>query len=150
MGGEGGGEMKNSLSDLGNGRCWSLGLRGVVSPKYTRMRQPMSCSPSSFWRIVMAESTSKKDTTIRLKDFSGAHVCTAPYWLIVSRIWTRLEGLKISGSNRLVIMRVFDGGEGSTSGGRSEKSSESDDLFLDDDRECWGEASVVDMLGNMP
>jgi len=47
-------------------------------------------------------------------------------------------------------MRVFDGGEGSTSGGRSEKSSESDDLFLDDDRECWGEASVVDMLGNMP
>ena len=49
-----------------------------------------------------------------------------------------------------VIMRVFDGGEGSTSGGRSEKSSESDDLFLDDDRECWGEASVVDMLGNMP
>ena len=46
-------------------------------------------------------------------------------------------------------MRVFDGGEGSTSGGRSEKSSESDDLFLDDDRECWGEASVVDMLGNI-
>lgn len=67
--------MKKSLSDFGNGRCWSLGFRGVFSPKYTRTRQPMICSPSTFWRIVIAESTSKKETTTRRKDFNGAQVC---------------------------------------------------------------------------
>ena len=33
IGGEGGGEMKNSLSLLGNGKCWSDGFMGVLIPK---------------------------------------------------------------------------------------------------------------------
>lgn len=38
MGGDGGGEMKNSRSDLGSARCWSVGFMGVFTPKYTRIR----------------------------------------------------------------------------------------------------------------
>ena len=33
MGGEGGGEMKNSRSDFGRARCWSEGFMGVFTPK---------------------------------------------------------------------------------------------------------------------
>jgi hypothetical protein len=42
-----------------------------------------------------------------------------------------------------VIIRVFDGGDGSTSGGRSEKSRESGDLVPDDARERCGEGMVA-------
>lgn len=38
IGGLGGGDIKNSLSLFGRGRCWSLGFMGVLMPKYTRMR----------------------------------------------------------------------------------------------------------------
>jgi hypothetical protein len=33
MGGDGGGEIKKSLSDFGSARCWSDGFRGVFMPK---------------------------------------------------------------------------------------------------------------------
>jgi hypothetical protein len=43
-------------------------------------------------------------------------------------------------------MRVFDGGDGSTSGGRSERSIESGDLVPDDARERCGEGMVACMF----
>jgi hypothetical protein len=46
-------------------------------------------------------------------------------------------------------MRVFDGGAGWMSGGRSEKSIDSGDLDLEDDRECCGEGIVAAMMWNM-
>jgi hypothetical protein len=46
-------------------------------------------------------------------------------------------------------MRVLDGGEGWTSGGRSEKSMDSGDLDLEDDRECCGEGIVAAMMWNI-
>lgn len=39
-------------------------------------------------------------------------------------------------------MSVLEGGDGSTSGGRSERSMESGDLFPDDARERCGEGVV--------
>lgn len=45
-----------------------------------------------------------------------------------------------------VIMRVFEGGDGSTSGGRSERSSESGDLVPDDARERCGDGMVASMF----
>lgn len=44
-----------------------------------------------------------------------------------------------------VMIRVFEGGEGVVSGGRSERSSESGDLVRDDVRECCGEGRSVAM-----
>lgn len=74
----------------------------------------------------------------------------------------RVAGWKISGARRFwglstlfygwvsckltVIIRVFEGGEGSTSGGRSEKSRESGDLLLDDARERDGEGRLACMF----
>jgi hypothetical protein len=43
------------------------------------------------------------------------------------------------------MIKVFEGGEGCTSGGRSERSSESGDLDRDDVRECCGEGRSVAM-----
>lgn len=100
IGGDGGGEMKKRRSDLGSARCWSVGFIGVFTPKYTRMRKPMSCSPSRACRTCIAESMSKKETTMRRKDLSGAHVCTLACWLIVSRISVRVDRWKISGAKR--------------------------------------------------
>jgi hypothetical protein len=48
-----------------------------------------------------------------------------------------------------VIMSVFEGGDGSTSGGRSERSRESGDLVPDDARERCGEGIVACMLATM-
>lgn len=45
-----------------------------------------------------------------------------------------------------MMMSVFDGGDGSTSGGRSERSRESGDLVPDDARECCGEGTVACMF----
>lgn len=45
-----------------------------------------------------------------------------------------------------MIIRVFDGGDGSTSGGRSERSRESGDLLPDDARERDGDGIVTCML----
>ena len=45
-----------------------------------------------------------------------------------------------------VIMSVFAGGDGSTSGGRSERSRESGDLFPDDARERCGEGFAACMF----
>lgn len=47
------------------------------------------------------------------------------------------------------MMSVFDGGDGSTSGGRSERSIESGDLLLDDARERCGEGMLCCMLAIM-
>jgi hypothetical protein len=43
------------------------------------------------------------------------------------------------------MMSVFEGGDGSTSGGRSERSRESGDLLPDDARERCGEGIVTSM-----
>lgn len=48
-----------------------------------------------------------------------------------------------------VMMRVFDGGDGSTSGGRSDKSMESGDLLRDDARERCGDGMLACMLAIM-
>jgi hypothetical protein len=48
-----------------------------------------------------------------------------------------------------VIMRVFEGGDGSTSGGRSERSRESGDLFPDDARERCGDGIAACMSAIM-
>lgn len=45
-----------------------------------------------------------------------------------------------------VIIKVFEGGEGSTSGGRSERSRESGDLLPDDARERDGDGMVTCMF----
>jgi hypothetical protein len=68
---------------------------------------------------------------------------------MVSRISVRVESWKISGARRFVIMRVFDGGEGSISGGRLERSRESGDRLLDDVRECCGDGRVACMFAIM-
>jgi hypothetical protein len=46
-------------------------------------------------------------------------------------------------------MRVFEGGDGSISGGRSERSIESGDLVPDDARERCGEGIVACMFAIM-
>lgn len=46
---------------------------------------------------------------------------------------------KISGARRFVIMSVFEGGDGSTSGGRSERSRDSGDLEPDEALERCGD-----------
>jgi hypothetical protein len=48
-----------------------------------------------------------------------------------------------------VMISVFDGGDGSTSGGRSERSRESGDLLPDDARERCGEGTVACMFAIM-
>ena len=53
---------------------------------------------------------------------------------------------KISGARRFVIMRVFEGGDGSTSGGRSERSRDSGDLLRDDARERCGDGTATCMI----
>jgi hypothetical protein len=45
-----------------------------------------------------------------------------------------------------VMMSVFEGGDGSTSGGRSERSRESGDLLPDDARERMGDGRVACMF----
>lgn len=50
------------------------------------------------------------------------------------------------GGVRTVIMSVFEGGDGSTSGGRSERSRESGDLLPEDARERCGEGMLTCML----
>ena len=49
-----------------------------------------------------------------------------------------------------VIMRVFDGGDGCTNGGRSERSSDSGDLEPDDARERCGEDVEACILAIIP
>lgn len=44
------------------------------------------------------------------------------------------------------MIKVFEGGEGSTSGGRSERSIESGDLLLEEARERDGEGRVACMV----
>ena len=60
---------------------------------------------------------------MRRKDLRGEKECSGAEALIRSRIWTRDGAEKIVGSWRLVMRRVFDGGEGIISGGSEERSS---------------------------
>lgn len=73
-------------------------------------------------------------------------MCTLECRSIVSRISVRVVNWKISGERRLVMIRVFEGGDGWTSCGRSEKSRVSGDLEPDDARERWGDGSVACMF----
>ena len=52
----------------------------------------------------------------------------------------------MSGGEHTVMIRVFDGGDGWTSGGRSERSSESGDVLPDDARERDGDGMVTCMF----
>lgn len=56
-------------------------------------------------------------------------------------LWTILSCLLT------VIIRVFEGGEGSTRGGRSERSNDSGDLVPEDARERTGEGISAGMFG---
>lgn len=60
-----------------------------------------------------------------------------------SRFWKTCQLLQLLESlcrkKHTVIIRVLDGGDGSTRGGRFERSIESGDLFPDDARERSGE-----------
>jgi hypothetical protein len=47
------------------------------------------------------------------------------------------------------MMSVFEGGDGSTSGGRSERSRESGDLVPDDARERCGEGTCACMFATV-
>ena len=59
---------------------------------------------------------------MRRKDLRGEKECRGAEALIRSRIWMREGAEKIVGSWRLVMRRVFDGGEGTISGGSEERS----------------------------
>jgi len=59
---------------------------------------------------------------MRRKDLRGAHECIGAEALTRSLIVWRLSARNISGSWRLVIRRVFEGGVGCCSGGREERS----------------------------
>jgi hypothetical protein len=48
-----------------------------------------------------------------------------------------------------VMISVFEGGDGSTSGGRSERSRESGDFVPDDARERTGEGIVACMFATV-
>lgn len=61
---------------------------------------------------------------MRRKDLSGAQEWIGADALINSLIVWRLSARNISGSCRLVMRSVFDGGDGWLSGGREERSSE--------------------------
>lgn len=74
----------------------------------------------------MADSSEKKETMMREKDFKGAQVWMGAEVLISSLMDWRLSGRKISVSLRLVMRRVLDGGVGCVSGGRLERSRERD------------------------
>jgi len=84
----------------------------------------------------------KKETIIRRKDFSGAQECIGAEALTRSLMVWRLSGRKISGSERLVMRRVLEGGVGWTSGGMVLRSI---DIFVLEEREVgredWGEDS---------
>jgi hypothetical protein len=54
--------------------------------------------------------------------------------------------LNLTSATLTVMMSVFEGGDGSTSGGRSEKSRESGDLLPDDARERCGDGRVACMF----
>lgn len=56
------------------------------------------------------------------------------------------QAVDFAKGGRTVIMRVFEGGDGSTSGGRSERLRESGDLLPEDARERTGEGAVACMF----
>lgn len=78
--------------------------------------------PSSADRAATALSIVQKDTIILLKDLIGAQLCSGYELLIRSLMVRRCVGWKVDGSCRLVMISVFDGAEGVTSGGRVERS----------------------------
>lgn len=76
---------------------------------------------------------------MRRKDLRGAKEWIGAEALMRSLMVWRLSGRKISGSWRLVIRRVFDGGVGWMSGGRVERSMERGVL------ERWEDLGEVDV-----
>lgn len=69
---------------------------------------------SSLWKVQM----------MRRKDFSGEKECREAWLWMAARMEARFAGVNITGSSRLVIMRVLEGGEGCWSGGRLSRSRE--------------------------
>lgn len=62
---------------------------------------------------------------MRRNDFRGEKEWRGVWLEMRVRIWRREVGWKIEGSRRLVIRRVFEGGEGDMRGGTAERSRES-------------------------
>lgn len=96
----------------------------------------------------MAESTSKKETMMRLKDLRGAHEWIgAEAWMRSLMVW-RLSARKISESWRLVMRRVFEGGVGCCRGGREERSIDIGvrDPFDETGREVGGEEGELSVV----
>lgn len=65
------------------------------------------------------------------------------FWGQVNDIFVSLRG------GHTVMISVFEGGDGSTRGGRSERSSESGDLLPDDALERNGEGAVSCMVASV-
>jgi hypothetical protein len=134
-GGLGGGEMKKSFWDSGALRCWPVGgVTGVCFPKYILILWPIIISPSSSPRTLTASSSDSKEQTILAKDLRGDQETRRAELPIMLRKPWRWSGRKISASLRLVMRRVFVGGDGAMSGGMEERSNDRfdlDDLFDD-------------------
>lgn len=81
---------------------------------------------------------------MREKDLSGAQVWIGAEVLMRSLMVSRFSGRKMSFVERLVMMRVLDGGVGMLRGGRFERSRErpAERERRDEGRDDWGEDSV--------
>lgn len=91
----------------------------------------------------IAEASSKKVTMMRRKERRGAQEWIGAEELIRSLIVWRLSARKISGSWRLVMRRVLEGGVGMERGGIVERSMDIGVRdSLDEGREERGELSV--------
>lgn len=102
----------------------------------------------------MASSTVWKEQMIRRRDFNGEKAWRGALASISERIWASVEGVKISGVRRLVIRRVFVGGEGVISGGSVVRSSFSEVVSAGEVEgevlaEVGGETVELAMRGNV-
>jgi len=80
------------------------------------------------------------------KDFKGAHEWIGAEESMSSRMVWRLSARKISGSERLVMRRVFEGGVGWVRGGILERSRDRGVRGRDMRGDDRGELSVEDIL----
>lgn len=93
----------------------------------------------------------KNDTTMRRKDFSGENEWRGAWVVKSARIESRDEGVKSWEERRLVMRRVFEGGDGWIRGGMLDRSRERDvrEGFWCgvDEGESGGEAAIICCVG---
>lgn len=106
-------------------------------------------SPSHSARTRMADSSSRKDTTMRRNDLRGAHVWIGAARSIRDRTVCRLSGRKMSASWRFVKRRVLDGGVGWASGGMVLRSRDMLEGTEPEDAEDLLERRVGDELDDI-